>query len=185
MSSFGYVYSIKDSIVEVNGLDSVTSGEVVQSSTGSPGLVLNLAKAWTGIVMFYEDGSIMSGDRIYRKFHTLKVSSDPIKAGNVLDLFGNVLNKQLNIFFGKTLFNTDTFKQLYRLVELKAPGIIVRQPVYESVFTGISGIDGMLPLGQGQRELIIGDRQTGKTAIAVDIILNQASIDLILSRSVI
>ncbi len=130
----------------------------------------------------FDDGVIMAGDRLYRRYHTLQVTSEPYMLSNVFDSIGTYLNKHntLGNFFLSKFFKS--FSSLVRLVELKAPSILDRQPVYESVFTGISGIDGILPLGQGQRELIIGDRQTGKTVIAVDIILNQATKDLIPSQ---
>jgi F0F1-type ATP synthase alpha subunit len=132
--------------------------------------------------MFF-DVDIRSGDKVYRKFHTLRVLSDPIFSfGKVLNLFGDIANKLKLFFFNGNVLNQSMCSKVYRGVELKAPGIIVRQPVYETVYTGILGIDGVLPLGQGQRELIIGDKQTGKTAIAVDVILNQSFIDLLSTR---
>ena len=172
----GTVYSIKDTIAQVSGLIDVTSGEMVEDSHGGLGLVLNLETEQTGVVMF-SDNTIRSGESLFRLFSTLNIKIDPLMLSNVFDAVGAILNKtnyvnSINII--DLIIETGIIS---RNVEVKAPGIIVRQPVYEPLVTGIVGIDGILPLGQGQRELIIGDRQTGKTAIASDVFLNQANID--------
>ena len=172
----GTVYSIKDTIAQVSGLIDVTSGEMVEDSHGGLGLVLNLETEQTGVVMF-SDNTIRSGESLFRLFSTLNIKIDPLMLSNVFDAVGAILNKtnyvnSINII--DLIIETGIIS---RNVEVQAPGIIVRQPVYEPLVTGIVGIDGILPLGQGQRELIIGDRQTGKTAIASDVFLNQANID--------
>ena len=171
----GIVFSMKDSIASVLGLSKVTSGEMVRDINNNIGLVLNLEQSWTGVVMF-DDNIVMSGDRLFRLFNVLSISSDPSMLSNVFNPIGDPLSgdHKLNNQYIDNVF--EEFGQIIRGVELKAPGIIVRQPVYEPLFTGYIGVDGILPLGQGQRELIIGDRQTGKTAIAVDTILNQWSL---------
>jgi F-type H+-transporting ATPase subunit alpha len=177
----GIVYSIKDTIASVFGLTSVTSSEMVEDSFGGLGLVLNLEKDRTGVVMF-DDNILKAGDYLFRLYSTLNITTDPYMLGNVFDSVGTLINNKnyLNSF---DLFDSIAeFGLAARGVELKAPGIIVRQPVYESLATGIMGIDGLLPLGQGQRELIIGDRQTGKSAIAIDVFLNQANVDLVSRR---
>jgi F0F1-type ATP synthase alpha subunit len=148
---------------------------------GHIGLVLNLEYHLTGIVMFTED-RLVAGDLIIRLFNTLSTTVNPFMLGNVFNPLGkflNSINKLSNISF-KNIINE--LGQMIRNVELKAPGIIVREPVYEPLFTGFIGVDGLLPLGQGQRELIIGDRQTGKTAIAIDAILNQSNLDILNNR---
>lgn len=180
----GSVHSIKDTIANVSGLQEVTSGEMVEDAFGTVGLVLNLETDKTGIVMF-NDNIIKAGDTLFRLFSTLSILIDPLLLSNVVDSIGSVLN-QTNIL--NTIETPKIIKEtgvIRRNVELKAPGIIVRQPVYEPLVTGILGIDSILPLGQGQRELIIGDKQTGKTAIAIDVFLNQSNIDVLDRRAYI
>jgi F0F1-type ATP synthase alpha subunit len=133
----------------------------------------------------FNDNILMAGDILSRLFSTLNISCDPFMLSNVFDSLGLSLNKENYLMDYDTRALSSEFGVLTREVELKAPGIITRQPVYEPLFTGFIGIDGLLPLGQGQRELIIGDRQTGKTAIAIDIILNQSNIDPIVNKYVI
>lgn len=172
----GSVYSIKDTIARVSGLIDVTSGEMVEDSSGRMGLVLNLETEQTGVVMF-SDNTIRSGESLFRLFSTLNIKVDPLMMSNVFDSIGLMLNKASLINFISILDLINETGIISRNVEVKAPGIIVRQPVYEPLVTGIVGIDSVLPLGQGQRELIIGDKQTGKTAIAIDVFLNQSNID--------
>ena len=177
----GIVFSIKDSIASVLGLSKVTSGEMVVDVYNNIGLVLNLEQSWTGVVMF-DDNVVMSGDRLFRLFTVLSISSDPSMLSNVFNPIGVALSGDHKL---QNLYLDDLFEEfgaVIRGVELKAPGIISRQPVYEPLFTGYIGVDGILPLGQGQRELIIGDKQTGKTAIAIDTILNQSNMNVILDK---
>jgi F-type H+-transporting ATPase subunit alpha len=130
----------------------------------------------------FTDNILRAGDKLVRLFTTLNISCDPTMLGNVFDSLGLLLSKEYYLNNINLNSISKEFGTITREVELKAPGIIARQPVYEPLVTGCTGIDGLLPLGQGQRELIIGDRQTGKTAIAIDIILNQSNVDLILNR---
>lgn len=178
----GKIFSVKDAIVQVAGLDHVTAGEMIQDTSGNSGLVLNLEFNSTGIVMFNDNVS-MSGDLLKRTFNTLSVSIDFYTLGNVWNSIGNVLSEFPTI--GN--FSVDAvfclFGTIIRGVELKAPGIIVRQPVYETVFTGLGSVDSVFPIGSGQRELIIGDRQTGKTTVAFDSFLNQSGLDFYVSKS--
>lgn len=174
---FGLVITSRDGIAKVYGLNLVTSGEMITDCFGNLGLVLNLEYNLTGIVMFTEN-CLVAGDVIIRLFSTLSTLVNPFVLGNVFNPLGHFLNLPCLLNFKLPLTHIiEELGAILRRVELKAPGIIVRQPVYETVYTGILGVDGLLPLGQGQRELIIGDRQTGKTAVAIDIILNQSNID--------
>lgn len=172
----GRVFSIKDNIANVIGLDLVTSGEMVSDDFGQLGLVLNLESKQTGVVLL-SYSNLSSGDFLYRLYQTLSISTDIDVLSNVFDAVGSYLNKHNNLNNTNIANWANEFGSVSRGVELKAPGIIVRQPVYEPLNSGILGIDALLPLGLGQRELIIGDRQTGKTAIAIDVCLNQSTIN--------
>ena len=176
----GIVISSMDNIAQIEGLRSATSGElVINNNNGEIGLILNLSKNKTGVVSF-KNNTFEYGNIITRLFTTLSTKINPYTLGSVFDSLGNILNR--NFILSNVPFNNiiNNFGIMKRNIEIKAPGIVERQPVYESLSTGFLGIDGLLPLGKGQRELIIGDRQTGKTAIAVDIFLNQSNTDLIL-----
>ena len=180
---YGVVVASKDNIAQIYGLQLATSGEMVISNKGFTGLVLNLGTHLTGIIAFI-DNSFELGHWVLRLFNTLSTKINPFILGNVFDSLGFLQNKDNRlgaIFLEKYITE---YGIMIRDVEIKAPGIIVRQPVYESMFTGFMGIDGLLPLGQGQRELIIGDRQTGKTAVAIDIALNQANIDQVFLKNI-
>ena len=159
----------------------MTSGEMVKEKSGSLGLVLNLENTNTGVIMFY-DNLIMSGDLLTRTYNTLSIGIDHSNMGSVIDPIGNPLSKRSTFFFYSLSKIFSFFGQIKRSVELKAPGIISRQPVYETLFTGTAPVDTVFPIGLGQRELIIGDRQTGKTTIASDSFLNQSSIDFLLIK---
>lgn len=130
----------------------------------------------------FQDNVIESGDKLFRLYKSLSISTDPFLLGNVFDSTGSLLNIENSISDSFLTDFSNLFGSIIRNVEVSAPSIIVRQPVYETLFTGYIGVDAVLPLGQGQRELIIGDRQTGKTAIAVDAILSQANIELTFSK---
>jgi len=158
----GTVHSIGDGVAMIQGLTSVKSGELIIFSNGVEGMALNLEENIVGAVVFGNDSLIAEGDTVSR---TNKIVSVPVGyslLGRVVDALGNPVDGQGKIE-----------SEEFRRVETKAPGIIARHSVKEPVQTGLKAIDSMVPIGRGQRELIIGDRQTGKTAIAIDTILNQ------------
>lgn len=158
----GRVLSVGDGIARVYGLDHVQAGELVQFSSGVYGMTLNLEVDNVGVVIFGNDKEIKEGDDVKR---TKKIVSVPVGKG----LLGRVVDALGNPIDGKGDIATDEMAQ----VDVKAPGIITRKSVHEPMQTGIKAIDALVPIGRGQRELIIGDRQTGKTTIAIDTILNQ------------
>ena len=158
----GTVLSIGDGIARVHGLDQVMSGELVEFAGGITGMALNLEQDNVGIAIFGEDTKVREGDEVRR---TGKIASVPVGdalRGRVVDALGNPIDG------GAPLKGTEL-----RPIELKAPGIIERQDVREPLQTGLKVIDALTPIGRGQRELIIGDRKTGKTTIAIDTIINQ------------
>jgi F-type H+/Na+-transporting ATPase subunit alpha len=168
VSDVGQVLSVGDGIARVHGLDSVQAGEMVEfTSSGVRGMALNLERDNVGVVIFGDDRGIKEGDNVKR---TQEIVSAPVgKAllGRVVDALGNPID-------GKgPLVNVAE----RRRVDVKAPGILPRKSVHEPMSTGIKAIDTLVPIGRGQRELIIGDRQTGKTAVAIDAILNQKAIN--------
>jgi len=164
LEEVGTVLQIGDGIARVYGLSNVESGELVEfEKTGLKGIVLNLEEDNVGIVLLGEPGDINEGDSVKR---TRTIAS--IKVGE--GLLGRVINTLGEPIDGKGEISGETFEMP---LERKAPGVIYRQPVNEPLQTGIKAIDAMIPIGRGQRELIIGDRQTGKTAIAIDTIINQ------------
>ncbi len=158
----GTVLSVGDGVARVYGLETAMAGELVEFPGDITGMVLNLEKDSAGIVIFGEDRTIKEGDVVKR---TKRIVEVPVGDG----LLGRVVNVLGQPIDGKGPI-TATEK---RVVDVKAPGIVKRQPVHEPLQTGIKAIDSMIPIGRGQRELIIGDRQTGKTAIAIDTIINQ------------
>lgn len=160
----GTVLQVGDGIARIYGLDMVEAGELVEFvSTGVKGIVLNLEEDNVGVVMLGESSAINEGDLVKR---TRMISSIPVSEG----MLGRVINTLGEPIDGKGPIQGEIFEMP---LERKAPGVIYRQPVNEPLQTGIKAIDAMIPIGRGQRELIIGDRQTGKTAIAIDTILNQ------------
>jgi F-type H+-transporting ATPase subunit alpha len=163
----GTVLSVGDGIARVWGLDQAMAGELVEFPGGIRGLVLNLEEDNVGIAVMGEDVHIREGDLVRRTGEILRVPVGEPMRGRVVNALGQPLDGKGPIAATET-----------RRVELKAPGIIARQPVKEPLQTGIKAIDSMTPIGRGQRELIIGDRQTGKTAIAVDTIINQRDTDV-------
>jgi len=167
VSETGTVLSIGDGVARVYGLDNVMSGELVMFPGDISGMVLNLEKDSVGVVIFGEDRNIKEGDTVKRTQKIVEVPVGDALLGRVVDVLGNPIDGNGPIITDK-----------YRVVELKAPGIIARQSVAEPLQTGIKAIDSMIPIGRGQRELIIGDRQTGKTAIAIDAIINQKGQDV-------
>src|SRR6059058_1204982 len=163
VSDVGQVLSVGDGIARVFGLDNVQAGEMVEfPSAGVKGMALNLEKDNVGVVIFGEDREIKEGDEVRRLGEIVDV---PVGKG----LLGRVINPLGEPIDGKgPIVSTER-----RRVDVKAPGIIPRKSVHEPMATGLKAIDALIPVGRGQRELIIGDRQTGKTAIALDTILNQ------------
>ncbi|MBI1360158.1 MAG: F0F1 ATP synthase subunit alpha [Alphaproteobacteria bacterium] len=167
VSDVGQVLSVGDGIARVYGLDNVQAGEMVQFDSGVKGMALNLESDNVGVVIFGDDRSIKEGDTVKR---TEEIVSAPVGKG----LLGRVVDALGEPIDGKgPLTGTDG----RRRVDVKAPGILPRKSVHEPMATGIKAIDCLVPIGRGQRELIIGDRQTGKTAVAIDAILNQKQIN--------
>ena len=164
VSESGKVISVGDGVARVYGLKNAMAGELVEFSSGVSGMVLNLENETVGVVVLGQDREIKEGDSIKRTGKIVQVPVGEALLGRVVDVLGNPVDGQGPIE-----------SKEFRLVEVKAPGIVTRQPVEEPLQTGIKAIDSMIPIGRGQRELIIGDRQTGKTAIAVDTIINQAT----------
>ncbi|UWQ50725.1 F0F1 ATP synthase subunit alpha [Leisingera caerulea] len=162
VAEIGRVLSVGDGIARVYGLDNVQAGEMVEFPGGIMGMALNLEADNVGIVIFGSDRDIKEGDTVKRTNSIVDVPAGPELLGRVVDGLGNPLD-------GKGPINASQ-----RLVaDVKAPGIIPRKSVHEPMATGLKSVDAMIPIGRGQRELIIGDRQTGKTAVALDTILNQ------------
>mgnify|MGYP001118412839 FL=1 len=167
VSEVGQVLSVGDGIARIYGLDNVQAGEMVEFSDGSKGMALNLEKDNVGVVIFGDDKAIKEGDTVKRTGSIVDVPVGKELLGRVVDGLGNPID-------GKGVLD----KGLKRnRVEVKAPGIIPRRSVSEPVQTGLKAIDSLIPIGRGQRELIIGDRQTGKTAVAIDTIINQKEIN--------
>jgi F-type H+/Na+-transporting ATPase subunit alpha len=162
VSEVGQVLSVGDGIARVYGLDNVQAGEMVEFENGVRGMALNLESDNVGIVIFGNDREIMEGQTVKRTRAIVDVPVGKGLLGRVVDALGNPID-------GKGPIQATERKR----VDVKAPGIIPRKSVHEPMATGLKAIDALIPIGRGQRELIIGDRQTGKTAIALDTILNQ------------
>ena len=163
VSDVGQVLSVGDGIARIYGLDSVQAGEMVEFDGGIKGMALNLESDNVGVVIFGDDRSIKEGDTVKRLD---EIVAAPVGKG----LLGRVVNPLGEPIDGKGPL-TDVAERAR--VDVKAPGIIPRKSVHEPMMTGIKAIDAMIPVGRGQRELVIGDRQTGKTAVCIDTILNQ------------
>ena len=166
-SEVGTVISIGDGIARAYGLDQAMAGELVEFKSGIMGLVLNLEEDNVGIALFGEDTEVQEGDIVKRTGKIAEVPVGDNMKGRVVNALGQPID-------GKGEIQTDDT----RLIEVKAPGVVYRQSVSEPLQTGIKSIDAMIPIGRGQRELILGDRQIGKTAIAVDTIINQKEEDV-------
>lgn len=164
----GSVIKVGDGIAEIHGLEKVMAGELLEFPHGVRGLALNLEEDKVGTVLFGDFQKIKEGDEVKRTKRIMSVPVGDAMIGRVVDALGNPID-------GKGEIVTDTFNPVERI----APGIIDRQPVKEPLQTGLKAIDAMVPIGRGQRELIIGDRQTGKTAVAIDTIINQKGKDVI------
>ena len=166
VSEVGQVLSVGDGIARIYGLDNVEAGEMVEFSEGTKGMALNLETDNVGVVICGDDSHIKEGDTVKRTGEIVDVPVGKELLGRVVDGLGNPID-------GKGPINSKEKKR----VEVKAPGIIPRKSVSEPMQTGLKAIDSLIPIGRGQRELIIGDRQTGKTAIAIDTIINQKEIN--------
>ncbi|WP_374633333.1 F0F1 ATP synthase subunit alpha [Ferrovibrio sp.] len=166
VSEVGQVLSIGDGIARVHGLDKVQAGEMVEFPGGVKGMALNLEIDNVGVVIFGEDRGIKEGDTVKRTGAIVDVPVGKGLLGRVVDGLGNPID-------GKGPLKDVTRAR----VEVKAPGIIPRKSVHEPMQTGLKALDALVPVGRGQRELIIGDRQTGKTAVAIDTILNQKAVN--------
>src|ERR1700742_5172431 len=167
VSEVGQVLSVGDGIARVYGLDKVQAGELVEFPGGIKGMALNLENDNVGVVIFGSDSTIGEGDTVKRTSSIVDVPVGKGLLGRVVDALGNPID-------GKGAI-TDVAER--RRVDVKAPGIIPRKSVNEPMQTGLKAIDSLIPVGRGQRELIIGDRQTGKTAVAVDAIINQKNVN--------
>src|ERR1700678_701752 len=165
VSEVGQVLSVGDGIARVYGLDNVQAGEMVEFENGIRGMALNLETDNVGIVIFGEDREIKEGQTVKRTRAIVDVPVGKGLLGRVVDALGNPIDDKGPI------------RGERKRVDVKAPGIIPRKSVHEPMATGLKAIDALIPIGRGQRELIIGDRQTGKTAIALDTILNQKSLN--------
>jgi len=162
VSEVGSVLSVGDGIARIHGLDNVQAGEMVEFANGVQGMALNLEADNVGVVIFGSDSQIKEGDTVKRTQTTVDVPVGKELLGRVVDGLGNPID-------GKGPIATTQRSR----VEVKAPGIIPRQSVHEPVQTGLKALDALVPVGRGQRELIIGDRQTGKSAVAIDTFINQ------------
>ncbi|MGJ0534559.1 F0F1 ATP synthase subunit alpha [Methylocystis sp.] len=166
VTEVGQVLSVGDGIARVYGLDNVQAGETVEFQDGTKGMALNLETDNVGIVIFGDDRAIKEGQTVKRTGAIVEVPVGKELLGRVVDALGNPID-------GKGPIKTAQRSR----VDVKAPGIIPRKSVHEPMATGLKAVDALIPIGRGQRELIIGDRQTGKTAIALDTILNQKSLN--------
>jgi len=167
VKEMGYVIQVGDNIAKVYGLEGAMAGELLEFPGGVYGVALNLEEDSVGAVLLGEDVGIREGDPVKRTGRIAEVPVGEALVGRVVDAIGMPLD-------GKGPINsTET-----RLIEIRAPGVVERQSVGEPLQTGLKAIDAMIPVGRGQRELIIGDRQTGKTAIAIDTIINQKGLDV-------
>jgi F-type H+-transporting ATPase subunit alpha len=168
VTEVGTVIKVGDGIAEIHGLEKVMAGELLEFPHDVRGLALNLEEDKVGSVLFGDFQSVKEGDLVKRTGRVMRVPVGDAMIGRVVDALGNPIDDRGPIL-------TDEFNSIERI----APGIIDRQPVKEPLQTGLKAIDSMVPIGRGQRELIIGDRQTGKTAVAVDTIINQKGKDVI------
>jgi F-type H+/Na+-transporting ATPase subunit alpha len=167
MESVGTILQVGDGIARIYGLQDAMAGELIQFPGDIYGMVLNLEEDSIGAVIFGEDTHIKEGDQVKRTGRIASVPVGEAVIGRVVNALGQPLD-------GKGPIPSDQTRN----IEIKAPGVIDRQPVTEPLMTGLKAIDSMIPIGRGQRELIIGDRQTGKTAVAVDTIINQKDTDV-------
>src|SRR6202046_1719949 len=165
VAEVGQVLSVGDGVARVYGLDNVRAGEMVEFQNGVKGMALNLESDNVGVVIFGDDRAIREGDMVKRTGAIVEVPVGRGLLGRVVDALGNPID-------GKGPLKDVKMTR----VEVKAPGIIPRKSVSEPMPTGLKAIDSLVPIGRGQRELIIGDRQTGKTAVAIDTFINQKAV---------
>src|SRR5215207_5629222 len=168
LAEVGTVLSVGDGIARIHGLDNCMSLETLELPHDVVGLALNLEEDNVGAVLFGEWEEIVEGDRVKRTARLLEIPVGEQLLGRLVDPLGRPLDDKGDVNTTET-----------RPAEFKAPGVVERQPVNTPVQTGLKAIDGMIPIGRGQRELIIGDRQTGKTAVAIDTIINNKDKDLV------
>jgi F-type H+-transporting ATPase subunit alpha len=168
VTNVGTVLQVGDGIARVYGLEKCMAGELVEFEDGEVGIALNLEEDNVGVVLMGDGRGIQEGSAVTATGKIAQVPVGEAMIGRVVDALARPLDGKGDIQTGES-----------RLIESMAPGIIARRSVYEPMQTGITAIDAMIPIGRGQRELIIGDRQTGKTSIAVDTILNQKEEDVI------
>lgn len=161
-AEIGQVLSVGDGVARIYGLDNIQAGEAIEFPNGSMGMALNLDEDHVGAVLFGDDRDIKEGDTVKRTGRILDVPTGKELLGRVVDALGNPID-------GKGAIKTKTRAK----VDVIAPGIVARKSVHEPLQTGLKAVDALVPIGRGQRELIIGDRQTGKTAVALDAIINQ------------
>ncbi|MBU1741487.1 MAG: F0F1 ATP synthase subunit alpha, partial [Proteobacteria bacterium] len=166
ISETGTVLSVGDGIARVHGVEKAMAMELLEFTGGILGMVLNLEEDNVGVAILGEDVHIKEGDTVKRTGRIAQVPVGDAVIGRVVDAVGDPLD-------GKGPIETDEFRR----IEMVAPGVIARKSVHEPMYTGLKAIDAMTPIGRGQRELIIGDRQIGKTAIGVDAIINQKGQD--------
>jgi F-type H+/Na+-transporting ATPase subunit alpha len=170
LTETGVIIAIADNVITVTGLEEVMLGEVVTMPNGLLGQALNLnGDGTTGIVLFGDDTELSIGDSVARTKNLLSVVAGPHLLGHVVDSLGHVIDGT------PLVWPTEPNAVVSTLVEVKAPGIVTRKSVHQPLSTGLKVVDSLLPIGRGQRELIIGDRQTGKTSIALDTIINQGA----------
>src|SRR5947207_6520255 len=168
LTEVGTILSVADGIAGVHGLENAMSFEMLEFPHDVTGLALNLESDNVGVVLFGDWEEVVEGDTVKRTGHLLDIPVGEALLGRIVDPLGNPLD-------GKGDINTSET----RPAEFKAPGVVQRQPVKDPMQTGLKAIDSMIPIGRGQRELIIGDRQTGKSAIAIDTIINNKDSDLV------
>jgi proton translocating ATP synthase F1 alpha subunit len=169
----GTILTVKDGIVEIEGLENAFSGELVKFESQEHGIIMNLETSLVKVVLLGEGLTLKPGQMAYREHRLSGITVSYNYFGHIIDSLGNCTD-------GEPLTElTEKDLSQYRILDVKAPGIIVREKVTEPVYTGIMMIDSMIPVGRGQRELIIGDRQTGKTAIAIDTIITQTKLKTI------
>src|SRR6478672_5000287 len=168
LTEVGTVLSVADGIARVHGLENCQAFEMLEFPHDVTGLALNLESDNVGVVLFGPWQHVVEGDTVKRSGKLLEIPVGEELLGRIVDPLGNPLD-------GKGDINTEKT----RPAEFKAPGVVQRQPVTEPMYTGLKAIDSMIPIGRGQRELIIGDRQVGKTAIAIDTIINNKDRDLV------
>ena len=167
VAEVGEIIEVGDGVARASGLENVMSSELVELPNDVFGMALNLENDNVGVVIFGDDRQIKEGDTVKRTNSIVDVPVGKELLGRVVDGLGNPIDGKGNL----------PTKVQRKRVEVKAPGIIPRQSVNEPMQTGLKAIDSLIPIGRGQRELIIGDRQTGKTAVAIDTIINQKEIN--------